>query len=330
MEDFQPLKPLEIFETSTRPPVFDTEQLGKLFDNLFSFWKPVLISLSLTEPTLSIQLLENVTTSEENYAGSFFVNSVEARLETDTDSAGVIANSISAVGSQFDKEIVIAYFYRRLVSTLEKSWKGKNKISLSYSDKKTENIDSLNYQIRLNIEFDKQKNAKIDFFVSEHTIELLCNELESLNAKQNERCNELNSEIMRFSISPEKLIEYLKPGNIINTEEKFFNNCVIYSNSQVWAKAKVKIYNSKYVLEIEEDLYPQNEKSNQDTVVSIELEKFNLYGDLNAYNKTGLLLPTNINTNSNFFLSLRGEKIATVALSIEEGEDLKIKVLSKL
>ena len=65
-------------------------------------------------------------------------------------------------------------------------------------------------------------------------------------------------------------------------------------------------------------------------MVSIELEKFNLYGDLNAYNKTGLLLPTNINTNSNFFLSLRGEKLATVALSIEEGKDLRIKVLSKL
>jgi len=325
IEDFRALKLSDFLEASDKPPVFNIKHLNKLFKNLLDFWKPVLVSFSLAQPSFSLELVEDLSVNDKGYSGSFFVNSVGARIEVAAQSARNIAQSVSTKENSLDTEIVIAYFFRRLISSLEKSWQGNNSISLSYSDKKIENINSLNYKIRLNVVFENNESSEIDFLISEHTLDLLNKELETINTES----RELSLELSRFTISAEELIEYLKPGNVIELKQKINDQCRLYLSSRIWAEARIKTYNSRYILELIDFDFIEDQDFNTGTQVSIELDRFQLLGQLDSYNNVGTLIPTNINVDSDVFLVVRGERIAKVAIS-QENEKTKIKVLKKV
>ena len=324
-EDSQTLKLSDFLEASDKPPVFNIKHLSELFENLLDFWRPVLVSFSLAQPHFSLELIDEISIDNKSYFGSFFVNSVAGRIEVDAKSAKNIAQPVSTRENALDTEIVIAYFFRRLIASLEKSWQGSHAISMSYSDKKIEDLNSLNYKIRLNVVFENKESSKVDFFISEHTLNLISKELEILNNDS----SDISLEFSRFTISAEELIEYLKPGNVIELKQKIDNQCQLYLGSSLWAKAKIKTYNSKYILELIGFESVENQDLNTGTQVSIELNRFQLLGQLESYNKVGTLIPPNINVDSEMFLVVRGERIATVSL-LQEGEKTKIKVLKKV
>jgi flagellar motor switch/type III secretory pathway protein FliN len=315
---------------------FLAADIGSFFPALTGQWRPFFLGIGIDVRVTNVhqvlyfpQDLGRIVVVE--------VSGESGVIGIDEMSQDILAQAFAPDITGVASEMLIEYLERRLLSSLTKSWGGREPLQFQYLSSdwadEVEVIGAIEVELMIN-----GQKAIVWFGLGPRMLEemdMLWRSRLSARAGQSELANFddsvhlLTVDLSFLSVPPAMLIDYLRAGTIVDLEIGIPEMVTISKNGEPWASGSLKQFNGMFAVEIQ-DLAPQPVESVEGlTRVAIELARTELDEHaLREYHQVGAILPTAKQVSEIASIVINGENVGSAFVGDVNG-NLALNILSK-
>jgi flagellar motor switch/type III secretory pathway protein FliN len=234
------------------------------------------------------------------------------------------------------RDVVIEYFFRRLLSCLEKSWCGSDDFQAFYLGEGAQAPAVSAY-------------VAVDFLIGESPCQLffgigprLLDRLDAaarrgvveqqqanLQEPMDDVIHSMSIELAELAVAPAMLIDYMRPGSLIDLEVPLSTVVRIRKDDQPWAVGQLCRFNGYFSVVIRSFQIPEEAISESKTVVRVEVAQSELdHESAMELAHPGAVMLTETAVSNTASLIISGERVATAELGSVD-DSLMLRVLPK-
>jgi flagellar motor switch/type III secretory pathway protein FliN len=306
------------------------------FPRLPEFWLPLFHTLALD---VFLQNYQKTFEYPENlsHAAIVEVDGERAFLGFDDESRQIISQFIIPGCSEATGEILLDYLQRRLLSTLEKSWSGREPLrcySLSLDNDQTVELAAT---VGLNLEIAGEP-CLVWFGMGPRLLEKLNSSWRSNLYQEKEgytgnvHSDEIHSisiEVAELAVPPAMLIDYVRSGTVIDLEIPVSTEVRLRSDGKPWMEGNLCRFQDRIAVEITSTRGSHVKFPEGTTRLCVEIAQTELDQEgMIEHAQVGAVLLTETLLDSRACLIVSGENVATAMLGEVNG-NFAVRILPK-
>jgi flagellar motor switch/type III secretory pathway protein FliN len=240
----------------------------------------------------------------------------------DDISAGVVLEAVVPGGSSEASGVVAEYLARRLLVSLESSWSGPESSVVRFeSEKDAFTIDPAGV-VKINVEV-QRSNCAIWLALGKSLVERL-DSLWRRQIRSGSRANEgegdVHLEIAQLAVPPAMLVDYLKPGSVVDLEVPITDQVIIRFAGKPWMPGRLCDIQGRLGFEVVPGPLPANSLPEGTTRLSVAAAVFRMDGmQMAELSQSGAFWDTGVVANDTVAVVINGEKVAEATLCTFEG-----------
>ena len=146
--------------------------------------------------------------------------------------------------------------------------------------------------------------------------------------KGNDRAK-ITVELAELAVPPAMLIDYIRPGTVINLEVPVSPRVVVHLDGELWLEGRLAQYNGQFVVEVTNTKPDKRPFPDSTTRVQIRLFEFEIpYAALAEYSQPGAVLITRRPAEPRAGMIISGENVASAVVGHLDG-NFVIEVIDK-
>ena len=259
-----------------------------------------------------------------------------AVIGLDAASQETLVSLISPASGELESDLVMEYVERRLVSTISKSWQGSGDGFQCFyiSSDKIEEAEVVGVvAVRLSVAgrpvnlwfgCGPRLLEKLDTLWRQHVHSSVYGD-EDLNGSR----QIASVQLAELAVPPAMLIDYLRPGTVINLGFPVSDSVVIKLDGKDWAQGRLAQMDSQFVVEVNSVGQNSGAAPEATTIVLVELARFSLdSASIAEYSQLGAVVITDT-AAANTATLLIGNEVVANALVVENAGEFALQILPR-
>jgi len=240
----------------------------------------------------------------------------------DDISAGVILEAVVPGGGAEASKVVAEYLARRLLVSLESSWSGPESSVVRFeSERDAFSIDPAGV-VKISVEV-QRSNCNVWLALGRSLVD----RLDSLwrrqirsGARTAEGEGDVHLELAQLAVPPAMLVDYLKPGSVVDLEVPITDQVIIRFGGRPWMPGRLCDVQGRLGFEVVPGPLPASSLPDGTTRLTVAAGVFRMDGmQMAELSQSGAVWDTGSVASDTVAVIINGEKVAEATLCTFEG-----------
>lgn len=300
---------------------FLRSQPGKWFPGFGMQWLPLAqalgVEIKLLEVAPQVEVPQDVSIK---FSGT--VDDEPLGFFLDNAAAKVILENVSPGALPVAEEVVLEYMARRFITSLALSWSGPESSVVKFDSGVDLNSMKVAGIVKVSISVN---GTQCVFWLAlgpslvERLDGLWRRQIVS-TSKQQDSGFKVQLEVAQLAVSPSMLVEYVKPGSIVDLEVGVGDSITLRKEAEPWKRVRLRNAGGKIALEALQEQVSSKSLPEGTTRLVVSFGEVELDpATVVELSQNGAMLKTSIPLGSEVKMMINGEKVADAELCLHQG-----------